>query len=78
MTKKHGSHTHVEAEDKSILQMNRQYFELIEAREKCLQSGDVRAAEALWKAAMEIAKLGVLGLENSGVRINSKTYDIRS
>ena len=58
--------------------MNRQYFELLEAREKCLHDGDVRTAEALWNAAMEIAKLGVSSLNKAGVRINSKTYDIRS
>ena len=46
--------------------MNRQYFELLEAREKCLQSGDVRTAEALWKAATEIAKLGVSSLNKTG------------
>ena len=56
--------------------MNRQYFELLEARERSLQQGDVRTAEALWKAAMEIAKLGIFSGE--GVRVNSKTYDIKS
>jgi hypothetical protein len=40
--------------------MNRKYFELLKAREECLQQGDEKTAEALWKAALEIAKLGVL------------------
>ncbi len=58
--------------------MNSQYFELLKAREKCLHDGDVRTAEALWNAAMEIAKLGVFSGKAERVRINSKTYDIRS
>ena len=39
--------------------MNRKYFELLKAREECLKRGDEVTAEALWKAAIEIAKLGV-------------------
>ncbi len=54
--------------------MNSKYFELLQAREECLQRGDDESAEALWNAAIEIAKLGIFH-DKSGVRINSETYD---
>ena len=52
--------------------MNSKYFELLKAREECLKRGDDESAEALWNAAIEVAKLGVF---HDGVRINSETYD---
>jgi hypothetical protein len=39
--------------------MNRKYFELMQAREDCLRNGDDKTAEALFNAAIELAKLGV-------------------
>ena len=39
--------------------MNDRYFELMRAREECLRRGDDKTAEALYKAAVELAKLGV-------------------
>ena len=56
--------------------MNRKYFELLQAHEECLQRGDDETAEALWNAAIEIAKLGIFH-DESGVSINSETYDTR-
>ena len=52
--------------------MNSKYFELLKAREECLKRGDDESAEALWNAAIEVAKLGVF---HDGVRINSEIYD---
>ena len=56
--------------------MNSKYFELLKAREECLQRGDDESAEALWNAAIEIAKLGIFH-GGCGVSINSETYDTR-
>ena len=56
--------------------MNSKYFELLNAREECLRRGDDESAEALWNAAMEIAKQGVF--HKDGVRVNSETYDTPS
>ena len=39
--------------------MNDKYFELMRAREECLRRGDEATAEALFKAAEEIARLGI-------------------
>jgi hypothetical protein len=39
--------------------MNDKYFELMQAREDCLRNGDEKTAEALFNAAVELAKLGV-------------------
>jgi hypothetical protein len=39
--------------------MNSAYFELMQAREDCLQHGDEITAEALFNAAIELAKLGI-------------------
>ena len=39
--------------------MNDKYFELMRAREECLRRGDEKTAEALFNAAVELARLGI-------------------
>ena len=50
--------------------MNDKYFELMRAREDCLRRGDDKTAEALFNAAVELAKLGVTPSEGKIEKAN--------